>query len=177
MGEIDKKTKEYLSHKDIFADVFNYALYDGSQVIKPDDLSELDPESVRLANLLTGSKLKISDKGGNKTMCKAIDDMIADSRAEGMAEGIAQGKAEGIAQGKAEGIAQGKAEGIAQGKAEGIAQGKAEGIAKGKAEGKAEGRESALRDNIGSMVEALHITVMQAMDILKIPENERYKFL
>ncbi len=139
------------------------------ELASTDRANTMDPESVRLANLLTGSKLKISDKGGNKTMCKAIDDMIADSRAEGMAEGIAQGKAEGIAQGKAEGIAQGKAEGIAKGKAEGIIQ--------GKAEGKAEGRESALRDNIGSMVEALHITVMQAMDILKIPENERYKFL
>ncbi len=46
MGEIDKKTKEYLSHKDVFADLFNYALYDGSQVIKPDDLSELDPVEI-----------------------------------------------------------------------------------------------------------------------------------
>ncbi len=82
-------------------------------------------------------------------MCKAIDDMIADSRAEG----------------------------IAVGKAEGIAVGKAEGIAVGKAEGKAEGRESALRDSIRNVMGNLHVSITKAMDILNIPEDERFKYL
>ena len=34
-------------------------------------------------------------------MCKAIDDMRKESKAEGIAEGEARGKAEGIAEGKA----------------------------------------------------------------------------
>ncbi len=118
-----------------------------------DRANAMDFESVRLTNLLTGSKLQFSDKGGKITMCKAIDDMMADSRAEGIAVGKSEGKAEGRAEGKAEG----RAEGIA--------------------EGKAEGRESALRDSIQSVMGSLHVSITQAMDILSIPEAERYKFL
>lgn len=44
-------------------------------------------------------------------MCKAIEDMMQDSRAEGMAEGIAKG----LAEGKAEGLIKGKAEGRTEG--------------------------------------------------------------
>ena len=39
-------------------------------------------------------------------MCKAIDDMRKESKAEGKAEGISIGKAEGISIGKAEGKAE-----------------------------------------------------------------------
>ena len=42
MGKIDTVTKEYLSHNDVFADAFNFFLYGGRQVIKPDELRELD---------------------------------------------------------------------------------------------------------------------------------------
>ena len=45
-------------------------------------------------------------------MCKAIEDMMADERLAG----IAEGRASGIAEGKAFGIAEGKAFGIAEGK-------------------------------------------------------------
>ncbi len=37
-------------------------------------------------------------------MCKAVEDMIKDSKAEGRAEGRAEGKAEGKVEGKAEGV-------------------------------------------------------------------------
>ena len=57
-------------------------------------------------------------------MCKAIEDLKNDARAEG----IATGRAEGIATGRAEGIATGRAEGIATGRAEGIIAGKIEDI-------------------------------------------------
>lgn len=40
-------------------------------------------------------------------MCKAIDDMMQDSREEGRAEGIAEGRAKGKAEGKAEGRMEG----------------------------------------------------------------------
>ena len=42
MGAIDTEGKQYLSDPAIFADAFNYLLYDGEQVIKPDKLRDLD---------------------------------------------------------------------------------------------------------------------------------------
>ena len=42
MGVIDTEGKQYLSNRIFFADAFNYLLYDGEQVIKPEELQELD---------------------------------------------------------------------------------------------------------------------------------------
>ena len=42
MGAIDTEGKQYLSNSVFFADAFNYLLYDGDQVIKPENLRELD---------------------------------------------------------------------------------------------------------------------------------------
>lgn len=42
MGVMDTEGKQYLSNPVFFADAFNYLLYDGEQVIKPDELQELD---------------------------------------------------------------------------------------------------------------------------------------
>ena len=42
MGAIDTEGKQYLYNSVFFADAFNYLLYDGDQVIKPEELRELD---------------------------------------------------------------------------------------------------------------------------------------
>ena len=42
MRQADALTKEYLSNNEIFADVFNYLIYDGQQRILPDNLIERD---------------------------------------------------------------------------------------------------------------------------------------
>ena len=42
MGAIDTEGKQYLSNPVFFADAFNYLLYDGEQVINPEELRELD---------------------------------------------------------------------------------------------------------------------------------------
>ena len=42
MGKHDTVTKEYMSDNDIFADIFNYFLYDGEQRMKGEGLKELD---------------------------------------------------------------------------------------------------------------------------------------
>ena len=42
MGVMDAEGKQYLSNPVFFADAFNYLLYDGEQVIQPDQLRELD---------------------------------------------------------------------------------------------------------------------------------------
>ena len=41
-GAIDTEGKKFLSNRELFADAFNYLLYDGKEVIKPDELRELD---------------------------------------------------------------------------------------------------------------------------------------
>ena len=41
MGKIDQLTNEYMSDKARFADVFNYFVYDGRQVLIPEHLQEL----------------------------------------------------------------------------------------------------------------------------------------
>ena len=48
MGNKDTVTKEYLQDADIFADVFNFHLYGGAQVIRPERLKPLDTSLVAL---------------------------------------------------------------------------------------------------------------------------------
>ena len=42
MGQADIVMKEYMREPHVFADAFNFLLYDGRQVIKPSELKELD---------------------------------------------------------------------------------------------------------------------------------------
>lgn len=42
MGKFDTEAKNYMSRNDRFADAFNYLIYGGRQVIKPDELVEMD---------------------------------------------------------------------------------------------------------------------------------------
>ena len=42
MGKQDTLTKEYISDNEVFADAFNYFIYDGKQVIKKENLQELN---------------------------------------------------------------------------------------------------------------------------------------
>ena len=46
MGAKDAKSKEYLADNTRFADLFNYKLYDGEQVILPEDLQERDSTEI-----------------------------------------------------------------------------------------------------------------------------------
>ena len=48
MRQADALTKEYLSNNEIFADVFNYLIYDGQQRILPDNLIERDTSEITL---------------------------------------------------------------------------------------------------------------------------------
>ena len=42
MGKIDIATKQYMSHKNIIADAFNFYVYGGAQIIKPEKLQKID---------------------------------------------------------------------------------------------------------------------------------------
>lgn len=46
MGALDIEGKQYLSNNVIFADAFNYLLYDGEQVIQADNLREVDTTQI-----------------------------------------------------------------------------------------------------------------------------------
>ena len=46
MDAADIKTNDYMSDNTRFADIFNFFLYDGEQVINPDNLRELDRTAV-----------------------------------------------------------------------------------------------------------------------------------
>ena len=74
-------------------------------VNREESFRSLRRDTVELLNEVTNSKLEISEKEETVDMCKAIQDI----RNEGRAEGKAEGRAEGIAEGKAEGLLMGKA--------------------------------------------------------------------
>lgn len=46
MGKIDARTHEYLSDNKRFADIVNYYVYDGEQIIEPDQLHEMDATEI-----------------------------------------------------------------------------------------------------------------------------------
>ena len=46
MGRKDSRTKKYLAQPKVFADAFNYFIFDGKQVIRPGDLKEQDPGEI-----------------------------------------------------------------------------------------------------------------------------------
>ena len=48
MGRIDTETKAFMSDPSRFADAFNYLIYDGQQVIKPEDLKPLDTTEIAI---------------------------------------------------------------------------------------------------------------------------------
>ena len=48
MGKTDAKTNEYMSDAGRFADLFNFFLYDGEQVIRPENLKEMDRTALAL---------------------------------------------------------------------------------------------------------------------------------
>ena len=48
MGNIDTITKEYISDNRRFADLFNYLIYGGREVIRPQDLEERDATELAL---------------------------------------------------------------------------------------------------------------------------------
>ena len=64
MGKSDVVLKQWLKNKARFADLFNAVVFDGEQVIKPEELEEINSESgIVIANADTG-KNDMSDKAG-----------------------------------------------------------------------------------------------------------------
>ena len=82
---------------------------------------------------------------------------------------LAGARREGIQQGIKQGLQQGIQQGIQQGLQQGMQQGLQLGIQQGRTEGVFETRLS----NVINIMETFNLTAQQAMDVLKVPEQER----
>ncbi len=63
MGKVDITTKAYMRKNAVFADAFNYFIYGGKQVIRPDRLHEMDPTEIAV----------LLDQGNPKAIMKFRD--------------------------------------------------------------------------------------------------------
>jgi predicted transposase/invertase (TIGR01784 family) len=70
----------------------------------------MDRNAAEVINTVTGSGLKLKESEDTIDMCKAIEDMMKDSRSEGRSEGHSEGLAEGRNQGRSEGLVEGRNE-------------------------------------------------------------------
>ena len=56
MGRKDAITRDYLQNNEVFADVFNYQLFDGEPVIRPENLMEMDSSGIFFLPAVPGGK-------------------------------------------------------------------------------------------------------------------------
>ena len=54
MGKVDNISKEYIGQNEVFADLFNYAIYGGIHMVVPEDLEELD--TTQILNIINKEK-------------------------------------------------------------------------------------------------------------------------
>ena len=58
MGTADIVTKEYMRGNAVFADAFNYLIYNGKRVIDPANLKEIDPTEIALPLMMKQKPVK-----------------------------------------------------------------------------------------------------------------------
>ena len=59
MSKIDNAARKYMGDKERFADLFNFFMYAGEQVIKPDDLTEMDATEIALPVTNSGKSISV----------------------------------------------------------------------------------------------------------------------
>ena len=74
MADKDTVTKEYMQDSEIFADAFNFLLYDGEQIIKPEQLRPLDTASIVLPYGESGQPVPIQKYRDVLKMVTAMED-------------------------------------------------------------------------------------------------------
>ena len=73
---------------------------------------QMDANAARVISAVTSMELEIAEGAEVVDMCKAIDDMMSESRQEGISLGVEEGRSLGIAEGRSLGITEGEAKGI-----------------------------------------------------------------
>ena len=72
LSDKDSVSKKYLQDKDRFADLFNFYLYDGQQVIQPEQLREMDTTAISLPY---GQEGKVSSVQKQRDIIKVVSAM------------------------------------------------------------------------------------------------------
>ena len=116
MSKKDTVTKAFMRENAVFADAFNYRIFNGKKVIQPERLREvlgcikyskdkqklssfirnntrmtLELNAARVIQAITNVTLDLSEETEEVDMCKAIEDLLHDSREEGIQTGIERG--------------------------------------------------------------------------------------
>lgn len=120
---------------------------------------------LRMLDILLSNDQKAEEK------IAILSEEFAIAMSEPMEEEVAQmcNLSQGI-------VEKGLAEGLAKGMEQGMVKGMEQGLAKGMEQGMAKGIFDANMGSIRAMVSELHLTVEQAMNVLKIPQNERERY-
>ena len=71
MGKVDTVTKAYMRKNNIFADAFNYLIYDGKPVVNPEQLRELDTTEIALP-----FGLQENEKGPSNDLVQKYRDIL-----------------------------------------------------------------------------------------------------
>ena len=105
-----KLTEEQLDHfSTSLKEVVGYIKYSKNkeQLLKflhTDTHRSIEMNAVRVIKTITNTPIEVSEEEGEIEMCKAIEDLIAESEARGRAEGEVRGRAEGETRGEAKGM-------------------------------------------------------------------------
>lgn len=70
----DTITKDYVSDTEVFADVFNYYIYGGQQMISPEQLAERDPTEISLPYGARGAVAPVQKFRDVQKLCTAMTD-------------------------------------------------------------------------------------------------------
>ncbi|MEH2946417.1 hypothetical protein [Sporofaciens sp. JLR.KK001] len=70
----DTITKDYISDTNVFADVFNYYIYGGEQVISPEQLEERDPTEIALPYGADGAVVPVQKFRDAQKLCTVMTD-------------------------------------------------------------------------------------------------------
>lgn len=70
----DTITKDYISDTNVFADVFNYYIYGGEQVILPEQLEERDPAEIALPYGADGAVVPVQKFRDAQKLCTVMTD-------------------------------------------------------------------------------------------------------
>jgi len=65
--KVDTITKDYISDTTVFADVSNYFIYDGEQVIRAEQLEERDPTEIALPYGADGAACQSRSSGMHRS--------------------------------------------------------------------------------------------------------------
>ena len=76
MGKLDTQTKQYISNPQIFADAFNYLLYNGEQIIRPETLRPVDTTEV-IVPYGNGARTPVQKYRDNMKIWTAMQDSKA----------------------------------------------------------------------------------------------------